>query len=309
MLACFESQIAQVIVSSVVLGITWLFSPALQAVFARDFEWDERIIREGPNGNSPPLLSIIVPAYDEERRIENMLQDAHGFMESSTGRLVLERLQLCSKMIYPEHAEGVQWIVIDDGSKDDTNGVVKCFVERLQSKDRWSLVTLRTNSGKGAAVKTGMLKASGIFRLMVDADGATEFGPGLQQLVGQVEETLVKNSVTRGDMIAIFGSRAHLQNLKTNQRSFLRLILMHAFHFFVSLFVSSRIKDTQCGFKLFTKSSAVRLFKTLHLQRWAFDIEVRSGGVVFTCKFDYGMSPDSERLACFDLSYRRNKNL
>ncbi len=49
---------------------------------------------------------------------------------------------------------------------------------------------------------------------------------------------------------------------------------MHAFHFFVTLLCTSRVKDTQCGFKLFTKRAALLLFDNLHLRRWAFDTEL-----------------------------------
>jgi dolichyl-phosphate beta-glucosyltransferase len=75
-------------------------------------------------------------------------------------------------------------------------------------------------------------------------------------------------------MLAAFGSRAYLEKESTAQRSFVRTILMKAFHFFVSLFVSSKIHDTQCGFKLFTADSSQAVFDTLHLRRWAFDTEV-----------------------------------
>lgn len=221
-----------------------------------------------------PVLSIVIPAYDEADRIQRMLYDAHEYLESATGKSVLKRLQVCSSILYADAAEGVEWIVVDDGSNDDTSGVVKSSFESLHSEDQWFLLALRTNSGKGAAVKTGMIRAGGMFRLMVDADGATEFGTGLQRLVDQLESALTTKTVSGSDLLALFGSRAHLQNIQTSQRSYMRLFLMRAFHFFVSLFVSSRIKDTQCGFKLFTKTAAMIAFNSLHLHRWAFDIEL-----------------------------------
>lgn len=257
------------------LGITWLLSPAVLAAVANELEWDESTLSEVQSNDVQPLLSIIIPAYDEEKRIPAMLHDAHDFLNSPTGRATLKKLQLCSKRVYPQDAEGVQWIVVNDGSKDDTSGVVKSTFRALNSKDQWYLVSLKENSGKGAAVKTGMNRAAGLFRLMADADGATEFGPGLHRMVEELGSLLPTNGDPKGDMIAIFGSRAYLQKDAAKQRSFMRSFLMHAFHFFVSLFVSSRIQDTQCGFKLFTKSSAILAFRTLHLHRWAFDIEVR----------------------------------
>lgn len=119
-----------------------------------------------------------------------------------------------------------------------------------------------------AAIKTGMFIAKGHYKLMVDADGATDFGPGLQNLVDNL------STHTNANRIGVFGSRAHLQGESTAKRSFLRSLLMWAFHFFVRLLVSSSIQDTQCGFKLFDREAARIIFSNLHLQRWAFDTEV-----------------------------------
>jgi dolichyl-phosphate beta-glucosyltransferase len=136
---------------------------------------------------------------------------------------------------------------------------------------------LTHNSGKGAAVKTGMNLATGSFHLMVDADGATEFGTGLETLVGKVMTARVAHpvdSTVSYAPVVVFGSRAHMQHEATAQRSLVRTILMKAFHFFVSLLVSSKIQDTQCGFKLFSKDASDAIFGSLHLRRWAFDTEV-----------------------------------
>ena len=284
MVIAVDSPLTAFLVALVTLALTWLFTPALVAASTRNLQWEETNLSmptkakgdldENDKRLPVPVLSIVIPAYDEEGRIQRMLYDAHEFLESPTGKSVLKRLQVCASTLYSNVAEGVEWIVVDDGSKDDTSGVVKASLESLHSEDQWFLLALRANSGKGAAVKTGMLKAGGMFRLMVDADGATEFGPGLQRLVDQLESALTTKSVPRSDLLALFGSRAHLQKIQTNQRSYMRLFLMRAFHFFVSLFVGSRIKDTQCGFKLFTKKAAMIAFNSLHLHRWAFDIEV-----------------------------------
>jgi hypothetical protein len=104
------------------------------------------------------------------------------------------------------------------------------------------LVSLRRNSGKDAAVKTGMNVSTGLYRLMVDADGATDFGPGLQNLIDAIEKKKQQQEQEQGNesntnhtnkMMVAFGSRAHLQDRSTAQRSFVRTLLMTAFHFFV----------------------------------------------------------------------------
>lgn len=287
-----DSTLTQILVALVALGLTWLFAPALAAALTPNVQWDETDLCQATKTEtavnkkdkrlSTPVLSIVVPAYDEEGRIQRMLYDAHEFLVSTAGKSVLKRLQVCASLLYSDAAEGVEWVVVDDGSNDETSNVVKTSFESLHSDDQWFLLALRTNSGKGAAVKTGMIKAGGIFRLMVDADGATDFGPGIQRLVDQLESALAAGALPGSDLVALFGSRAHLQKVQSSQRSYIRLFLMRAFHFFVSLFVSSRIKDTQCGFKLFTKRAATIAFKSLHLHRWAFDIEVSRSAFLTT---------------------------
>ena len=69
-------------------------------------------------------------------------------------------------------------------------------------------------------------------------------------------------------------SRAHLEESSIATRAFYRTVLMRGFHILVMLLCTQNIKDTQCGFKLFTRKSAQILFKSLHLERWAFDIEL-----------------------------------
>ena len=154
----------------------------------------------------------------------------------------------------------IEWLVVSDGSTDGTANIVIDYGSRSKH-DMWKLISLKTNGGKGAAVKAGMMRARGELCLMVDADGATDFGQGLERCLKEISKTP-----------AVFGSRAHLQEMA--QRSWIRTALMHAFHFFVHFLCSSQVRDTQCGFKLFTHKAAMDLFGNLHLRRWAFDTEL-----------------------------------
>ena len=72
----------------------------------------------------------------------------------------------------------------------------------------------------------------------------------------------------------VVGSRAHLQRDSIAVRKWYRTILMHGFHFLVKALCTESIKDTQCGFKIFTKQSAKILFTNLHLEGWVFDTEL-----------------------------------
>jgi dolichyl-phosphate beta-glucosyltransferase len=160
-------------------------------------------------------------------------------------------------------------IIVDDGSNDDTAGVVRKFAATV-SGDTIKFVSMHKNSGKGAAVMTGMLRSSGQLCLMLDADGATDISDGLIKVLKEMEALITRSNPESRELpaAAVFGSRAHLEKTSCAARSKVRTILMHAFHFFVKTLCSSRIKDTQCGFKLFTRPAVTKLFRNLHLRRW-----------------------------------------
>ncbi|XP_053673709.1 dolichyl-phosphate beta-glucosyltransferase [Anopheles nili] len=75
------------------------------------------------------------------------------------------------------------------------------------------------------------------------------------------------------DALAI-GSRAHLEEESTAKRTIFRTILMYGFHYLVRTFAVRNIRDTQCGFKLMTRSAARKVFEVMHVERWAFDVEL-----------------------------------
>jgi len=112
-----------------------------------------------------------------------------------------------------------------------------------------------------------MMVARGHYLLMVDADGATKFSD-LEKVELKLKE-VEKNGLGIG-----LGSRAHLEENAIRVRKWYRNILMWGFHFLVSFLCVKGVKDTQCGFKLFTRKSAVQLFPNLHVERWAFDVEL-----------------------------------
>ena len=189
--------------------------------------------------NSAPTcdLSIVVPAYNEEERLPFMLSEAIFYLKSR---------------------KDLTWeiVVVSDGSRDRTTEVALRFPQ-VQA------LTLARNVGKGGAVRIGVLASRGNNILMVDADGATRFADF---------ENLEKASRS---FQVVFGSRHHLQDGEAvAKRNLLRNVLMHCFHFLVNLIVGTSVKDTQCGFKLFSRDSARLLFPGLHLKRWAFDIEL-----------------------------------
>uniref|UniRef100_A0A8C8GIG4 dolichyl-phosphate beta-glucosyltransferase n=1 Tax=Oncorhynchus tshawytscha TaxID=74940 RepID=A0A8C8GIG4_ONCTS len=139
-------------------------------------------------------------------------------------------------------------IVVDDGSSDQTTEVALRYT-RKYGADKVRVLTLVKNRGKGGAVRMGTLSSRGKLILMADADGATKFAD-----VEKVE--------------------AGLHDVNIKPRSMFRTFLMYGFHFLVWFFCVRGIKDTQCGFKLFTREAALKTFSSLHVERWAFDVEL-----------------------------------
>ena len=157
-------------------------------------------------------------------------------------------------------------LIVDDGSKDKTSEVALKYVKKYGS-DKIRLLTLEKNAGKGGALQMGMLHGRGKYLLMVDADGASKISD-----LANLETAL--NSIEDNEHGIAVGSRSHLQENAVAQRAWYRNFLMYAFHFLVAFFAVRGIKDTQCGFKLFTRRTAAILFKNLNLKRWCFDVEI-----------------------------------
>ena len=233
------------------------------------------------------LLSLIIPAYNEEERLPLMLSHTIQCLVQYRTEII----QLCQQVISLDNinpvGDSIEIVIVNDGSKDDTVSCTQRMVQAMIKKDLATFpgilsirfINLTHNRGKGAAVQVGMLKSHGNLCLMLDADGATDFATGIMTLLQKmIFMSSSQNLYPTKVGLSVFGSRAHLQENKEGgqhiQRSLVRVILMKAFHFFVKTLCSSKIKDTQCGFKLFTRSAAQTLFQNLHLRRWAFDIEL-----------------------------------
>lgn len=201
----------------------------------------------------PVELSVIVPAYKEETRLSLGIDAMIPFLKERQAKDPRRTWEI---------------VIVDDGSPDGTTKAALEYVKQ-EGVSKVRVLTLKKNRGKGGAVKRGMMVARGKYMLMADADGATQF-PDIQQLEHKIE------SVQRDGQGIAVGSRAHLEEADVvRKRALLRNILMWGFHFLVS-FVGGihGIRDTQCGFKLFTRDTARILFTNLHVERWCFDVEL-----------------------------------
>uniref|UniRef100_H2Z1V6 Dolichyl-phosphate beta-glucosyltransferase n=1 Tax=Ciona savignyi TaxID=51511 RepID=H2Z1V6_CIOSA len=198
-------------------------------------------------------LSIIVPSYNEEERLPVMMNETIDYLE--------EKCKKSSSYKY-------EIIVVDDGSTDATTDVALGF-SKTYGDSKIRVLTLEKNRGKGGAVRLGMLSARGKYLLMADADGATKFAD-IQKVENKLEEI---DSKPHGRALVV-GSRAHLEKDSIASRSIFRTFLMKGFHLIVWLLCVRSVKDSQCGFKIFTRNAARILFTNLHVEKWAFDVEL-----------------------------------
>jgi dolichyl-phosphate beta-glucosyltransferase len=193
-----------------------------------------------PHMRPQPDLSIVVPAYNEQGRLEPTLRAYLGYFRD------------CGR--------DVEVIVVDDGSTDATTPMV----ERLTAEfAELRLIRLAQNQGKGYAVRSGIVNARGRRILFADADGATP--------IGEIER--LDAALDAGADLAI-GSRA-VASTEVHVRTRLhRRVIGRIFHLLVRLTGVRGISDTQCGFKLFRGAVAHVLFSRMRTSGFSFDVEV-----------------------------------
>ncbi|XP_074073373.1 dolichyl-phosphate beta-glucosyltransferase [Macrotis lagotis] len=198
-------------------------------------------------------LSIVVPSYNEEKRLPLMMEEAMAYLEMRQKQ---------------DPAFTYEVIVVDDGSKDQTSQIAHNYCQKY-GNDKVRVITMMKNRGKGGAIKMGVFTSRGRKILMADADGATKFAE-----LEKLEKELENLQPWPEQMAIACGSRAHLEKESIAQRSYFRTLLMHGFHFLVWFLCVKEIRDTQCGFKLLTREAALLTFTNLHIERWAFDVEL-----------------------------------
>jgi dolichyl-phosphate beta-glucosyltransferase len=186
-----------------------------------------------------PYVSIIIPAYNESARIGTTLDRIKEYLSDKP----------------------YSWeiVLVDDGSSDATVAVAQ---EHMRDSHLRVLPNPR-NLGKGASIRNGMLAARGEYMLFSDADLSTPIEE-LGNLLTSCQE---------GYGVAI-GSRALKESRLEVRQPWYREFMGRIFNVLVRILVLGGIKDTQCGFKLFTREAALSIFPKQRLSGFAFDVEV-----------------------------------
>ncbi len=187
-----------------------------------------------------PELSVVVPAYNEAKRIDRTLQAAIDHLARWYPRFEL--------------------LVVDDGSTDETRALCARYAA---DEPRVQLVALGRNRGKGAAVREGMLRSRGARALFMDADLATP--------MYELDKLIAK---ANAGYDVVLGSPARPESRVGRRQHPLREGMGRTFNAIVQAVVLAGIKDTQCGFKLFSRRAAHTLFALSRVDHYAFDVEV-----------------------------------
>lgn len=190
---------------------------------------------------SQPLVSIVIPAYNERSHIGATIRSVHEYVSRKRWRFEI--------------------IVVDDGSDDNTVAEAQRAAEKVKTPVR--VLRNGANRGKGYSVRRGMLASRGDFALFSDADLSTP--------IYELERLL--EGAQRGYDVTI-GSRA-LRNSKIEvHQPFYRELMGKAFNLILRSLGLSHFRDTQCGFKLFTRRAIDMIFPAVKLNRFAFDVEI-----------------------------------
>lgn len=186
-----------------------------------------------------PKLSVVIPAYNEAKRIEPTLRQSKKYLDAQD--------------------YSYEVIVVNDGSTDNTAQVVE---EITRDWPNFKLIDNRKNKGKGGVVKQGMLEAKGKWRLFMDADNSTP--------VSEVEKFW---PYTNRYQIVI-GSRYSHGGEIAQAQPFSRRAMSRLGNFLIQTMVAWGMKDTQCGFKMFSAKATEEIFPYQTMEQWSFDIEI-----------------------------------
>ncbi len=184
------------------------------------------------------FFSLILPAYNEEKRLPDCLDKVSAFVST--------------------FEKTIEVLLIENGSSDRTFEMGRKFAQ----DHPWFKVYHLDKSGKGNAVRFGMMEAHGRYRMFADVDFAMPI-EGIYKFIPP--------ALTDADLA--IASRKTAGAVSHNER-FIRKIFSRGFNLIVQILAAPGIHDTQCGFKCFTAEAAERIFAVQQIDGWAFDAEL-----------------------------------
>ncbi len=196
-----------------------------------------------------PFLSVIIPAYNEAKRLPLTLID----MDKHLSKTPFD----------------YEIIVVDNNSKDSTKEIASRFSGIMKNI---RVIECRTQ-GKGAAVRKGMMEAKGQIRLFSDADNSVS-----------VDQFLKMQHLFREGYDVVIGSRDAKGAKMEPPQPWYRVFLGNMGNIFIRIMLLKGIKDTQCGFKAFSDRSAEKIFPLATINGWGFDVEILSLAKMFGYK-------------------------
>jgi dolichyl-phosphate beta-glucosyltransferase len=187
-----------------------------------------------------PFLSIVVPAYNEEKRLGATLEKITAYLDAA--------------------GIDAEILVVDDGSKDKT---AELAAKALEGR-RGRVVRNGENRGKGYSVRHGVLEARGRFVLLTDADLSTPID----------DQAKLAAIIRDRDLDVVIGSRALPQSDVQIRQGWLRQTMGRTFNTIIRAMTGLPFRDTQCGFKLMDRERVKPLFEKMVVDRFAFDVEL-----------------------------------
>jgi dolichyl-phosphate beta-glucosyltransferase len=189
-------------------------------------------------------LSVIIPAYNEEKRLPKTLEEIDKYLR--------------------KQSYNYEIIVVNDGSKDKTAEIIR---EMFSEFRNLKLIDNKINQGKGAVVRQGMLSAKGDYCLFTDADNSTS--------IDQIEKMWPEFEKGADVVIGSRDSRDAKGACQAFPQSWLRRRLGDIYNILVQIICGLwGIWDTQCGFKGFTKEAVKNIFSKCKINRFSFDPEI-----------------------------------
>jgi dolichyl-phosphate beta-glucosyltransferase len=184
-------------------------------------------------------LSLVIPVYNERERIADGLRRIFAYVDAG--------------------ARPTEVVIVDDGSRD---GTADLAAAEIAGRREARLIRLPANRGKGFAVKTGMLAATGAVRLFTDIDLSVSI------------ETADPFCEMCREADAVIGTRKTAVSQVTVRQPRRREMLGEVFRQFTLRFLTPGLTDITCGFKAFRAAAAERIFAASRIDRWSFDAEI-----------------------------------